>query len=1116
MSQRLRRCLSSESRDFHTGICIAPSCRPRRLSFGWGFVTGLGSALFVTLYDYAGYSQIALVGEEVHDPQRTLPLAIVGAILIVLALYLFLQIGVLAAIPWRTLLDPSGHPTAQSQFVGATVVQQAWGARAAIAVTVLILVTAFASLYGNLVGAARVPFAAARDGAFFPWFARLHPTKHFPHVALLGIGAISIAGCFFNLVDVIAVLSAAGILTGNIAQIGALFALRMRGERAPFRMWLYPLPALVALAGWCYAFAGTGLRPIALGIAWLAAGTVSYLLAARNQRAWPFAVSTAAVVAAALFGCAAPARAQEPKTSPFFLYGATFFYERIPRDRWASALQRYRGMGINTIDLYVMWNWHEVREGDFDFTGRTNARRDLVGLLKLIDADGFHIVLRPGPVIRNEWRNGGYPAWLLERPQYHMPLRDVLEGRYPATATLQNERSNSAAQEWLNNPVHMRYATRWLKTVLHAIAPWRQDVFAIALDDDQGAYIDNDTWPGPHFHRYISYLSSVVRGAAPGVPVFINTYDMKVTASAPVWAWGNWYQSDAYSIGEHDRAQLEFTTGLLQTQPHHPVMISEFQAGWLQDADQPAPRPADPSNTTLALHTMLQSGAHGVVNFPVQDTLNPAGWEAPWANAFYSWDAALSVQLTPQARYAPTAQFGALIRRFGSQLAQTHPAADAAIAYLTSAYDSSHLGNDDVANVAQATTIAQKGCRIIRITCSLVDLRYASQRDLYQYPVLILPPNGVRLHYIASVLRKLARFREAGGRIVATARRARIARPAAGGIPNAALLVSSDERYAFLDVVNYGRTALHTHPGSVQAGAFHMSVPPLTIPARDALLLPLRPAMGQAVAATLEHSADFASAAARDRLSLRPGSWIAANLAAQRTARVYRADVYRDGYPAVIFENAAVRLVVSPCAGARAFVLQDAASGRNLFTTVGGLRDAWLHMLPPSPRDYIAKYTHPIATGTFNRCYATQVDARRGSAVFTYDAPDAPPHGAVFRKMIAIDPRDASFTVTLKATFAGSSAQRAQQLTSFAIQKQTRILQTRDAVGFFNPSARRLSFAAWPRGSVAQAVVEHHAADALVILTYAPGGGGPVRYGAVRAQNALQAQARLRNLSNPR
>ncbi|MBV8491503.1 MAG: amino acid permease, partial [Candidatus Eremiobacteraeota bacterium] len=252
------------------------------------FLAGFGGALFITLYDYAGYSQIALVGEETIEPQRTVPLAIVVSILVVLALYVFLQIGVLSAIPWQSLLDPSGQPTAQAQYVGSLVVARAWGAPAAVAVTVLILVTAFASLYGNLVGAARVPFAASRDGVFLPYFDRLHPRGQFPYVAVLGIGAISIAGCFFNLNDVIAMFSAASILTCSVAQIVALFVVRARGQRAPFRMWLYPAPAVLAFLGWIYAFVSTGTMPIALGAGWLAAGVVLYLGMAARQRTWPY------------------------------------------------------------------------------------------------------------------------------------------------------------------------------------------------------------------------------------------------------------------------------------------------------------------------------------------------------------------------------------------------------------------------------------------------------------------------------------------------------------------------------------------------------------------------------------------------------------------------------------------------------------------------------------------------------------------------------------------------------------------------------------------------------------------------------------------------------------
>lgn len=113
---------------------------------------------------------------------------------------------------------------------------------------------------------------------------------------------------------------------------------------------------------------------------------------------------------------------------PFFAHSAAFFYNRIPRGEWGASLVKLREMGINTIDLYIAWNWHEPEEGKLDFDGHTNPRRDVKGLLEMIDEMGFAIIARPGPVILNEWRNGGYPDWLLARPEFQMNDASRLTG----------------------------------------------------------------------------------------------------------------------------------------------------------------------------------------------------------------------------------------------------------------------------------------------------------------------------------------------------------------------------------------------------------------------------------------------------------------------------------------------------------------------------------------------------------------------------------------------------------------------------------------------------------------------------------------------------------------
>jgi hypothetical protein len=630
---------------------------------------------------------------------------------------------------------------------------------------------------------------------------------------------------------------------------------------------------------------------------------------------------------------------------PFFVYGAAFFYERTPRAQWRRDLERYRAAGINTIDLYIIWNWHEPDAHTIDFDGHTNPGRDLRALFTTIHQLGFKVILRPGPVIRNEWRNGGYPDWLLERPEYNMPLHDILEGRYPATATLQNAHADAAADEWLHNPVHLRYAARWLHDCLHAVEPWSHDIIAIALDDDQGAYIDNDTYPAPHWHRYIDWLKSQVQQTTGSrIPLFINTYQMKVTASAPVWAWGNWYQSDAYRIGDHDLAQLAFSLGLLQTQKSEPVMTSEFQAGWLQGADQIAPRAAAPENTTIALHEMLQMGAQGVVNFPLQDTRNPAGWEAPWTNWFYGWDAAFDVDGNTSPRYAPTAAFGRLVTQYGSLLATMRPRADIALAW-----------RGDM----PATIAAQQQCRARAITCRLVDPRYGGR---------------------PGVLR--------GG-------------SSTGGLRDAALLVAPDGKRALLDLFNAGTTLETTQPATITVGgrAFHIA------------------AMRLAPGTARDIPLGFAPPPAPRKTPLPfvaplPIAWLPVP---HGQAIAYELDVYRDGSPTYVLDNGLVRAVVSANAGARSFFFEDERTQINGFTTIGAFRDDVQSPATPSPRDYIAAYTHPFPAGTFNRPYRCTTGSIGSSVTVdcTYTAPDLAAMPVTFDKRYRLDPRSPVLTVAM-------------------------------------------------------------------------------------------------------
>jgi len=258
-----------------------------------GLRAGLGGGLLIAIYDYLGYNQASCLGDEVMRPSRTLPLSIVISILLVAVLYLMLQVGVLGAIPWATLVPRAdGSLPALGQHLASAIVARSFGAPAATVITLLIIVSAFASMYANLLGYSRIPYAAASEGQFLRPFAHLHPTHRFPDVSLLTIGLLALPACLLPLDAVFDALTTGMVLIQSIAQIVALAVLRSRRVRSPYRMWLYPLPAAIALAGWIFVFCSAGGGAIAFGLVTLGAGAAVFLLRARQRRDWPFAEPT--------------------------------------------------------------------------------------------------------------------------------------------------------------------------------------------------------------------------------------------------------------------------------------------------------------------------------------------------------------------------------------------------------------------------------------------------------------------------------------------------------------------------------------------------------------------------------------------------------------------------------------------------------------------------------------------------------------------------------------------------------------------------------------------------------------------------------------------------------
>jgi amino acid transporter len=225
----------------------------------------------------------------VKDPGRVIPRSIAISTLAVAALYLVMNLAIVGVVSWREFVPAETKPNAQ--FVVSIFMERLYGPAIASAFTLLILWTAFGSVFAILLGYSRVPYAAAREGYFFKAFARLHPTHGFPHVSLLVLGAISIVSSFFSLGLVIDALIATRILVQFIGQIGGVILLRRRAPEMtrPFRIWLYPVPIVIAFFGWLFIFSTTAVHVILFGLAMLALGVACFLVWSLRLRQWPFA-----------------------------------------------------------------------------------------------------------------------------------------------------------------------------------------------------------------------------------------------------------------------------------------------------------------------------------------------------------------------------------------------------------------------------------------------------------------------------------------------------------------------------------------------------------------------------------------------------------------------------------------------------------------------------------------------------------------------------------------------------------------------------------------------------------------------------------------------------------
>jgi Glycosyl hydrolases family 35 len=489
---------------------------------------------------------------------------------------------------------------------------------------------------------------------------------------------------------------------------------------------------------------------------------------------------------------------------PFFVNSAAFFYPCIPKNLWDSSLDHYRALGINTIELSILWNWHEPREGEFDFDGHSNPRRDLRGLLQLIAQKGFKLIARPGPTILKQWRNGGYPGWLLERPEYHMPLADRLEGRIPPAAERGEVDAEDAARMWLANPVHMRYAKEWLEVVARELTPYRAEatlrvpsedfgsgkeratdreisgpLLFVQVEEDLGGGRGNSG--GPEFWKYVERLCGFLAQAGLDAACFIDPAQPRSAAvggtqERPVATMGQWHLSSRSGGREAESerapvesAEIEFKVASLATQPSFPPMLVEYDARGFPGKGDAASEPIPTENAGVSCHLLLGYGLRGISWFSLQDTLTPAGFETPGANRHYRWDAALALNGTSLPLAREVGRIGEWLRAWGGRLAAAHRRTDFGLVDTLAALPQEKLARADALAVTNTTLHLVRLAQYAEMSPELVDPEYQPAEQLLRHAMILLPvyrPEDAAFALSEKTQRSLEVYVKGGGTLV--------------------------------------------------------------------------------------------------------------------------------------------------------------------------------------------------------------------------------------------------------------------------------------------------------------------------------------------------------------
>lgn len=239
--------------------------------------------------------------------------------------------------------------------------------------------------------------------------------------------------------------------------------------------------------------------------------------------------------------------------TPILIKAAEMHYPRIPKPYWEHRIQLAKSLGMNTICLYVFWNYHEQEEGKFDFSGNG----DIAEFCRLAQKNGMYVIVRPGPYVCAEWEMGGLPWWLLNKKGIR--LRE-------------------------NDPVYLEKVRVFMNKVGEQIADQQikrgGNIIMVQVENEYGAYgVDKP---------YIAAVRDIVKGAGfTDVPLFQCDWASNFENNGLedlVWT---------VNFGTGSNIENQFKR-LKELRPETPLMCSEYWSGWFDHWGDPhETRPAE-------------------------------------------------------------------------------------------------------------------------------------------------------------------------------------------------------------------------------------------------------------------------------------------------------------------------------------------------------------------------------------------------------------------------------------------------------------------------------------------------------------------------------------------